>query len=284
MTLRSVQSSQAETTDVGSDSTREALWSMLTSATEAAEYCRAWLGLQCQVIGGVQAALLLLSDTDRTYVPAAVWPGKQTDVTYLGAIAQRCLNERAGQVDAVGDAGDRFLIAYPIELVEQLEGAVILDVTSRSKTEIQRVLRDLHWGSARLEVLLQQRAMDDQKDSIDRVQMVVDLVASLGEYSHLDEAAMHLANELASRLKCERVAVGFEAKDRVRLHALSSQAWFEKKSEFVLSIENAMEEALDQGETIIYSPAQNDNKQISVAHRSLGYLGTVTTALLMVKR
>jgi biotin carboxyl carrier protein len=241
------------------------------------------LGLQCQTIEGVRSALLLLADVDKTFVPAAIWPGKQTDVTYLGAIAQRCLNARAGQVEPAGEAGDRVLIAYPIELVDQLEGAIILDMGARPPDQVQSVLRALHWGSARLEVLLQQRTLDLHQKNFDRVTMAVDLVAGLGEYAHLDEAAMHLANDLASRLGCERVAVGIEFKDRVRLQALSSQAWFERKSEFVVAIENAMEEALDQGGTISYPALPGAPSRISVAHRNLGHQGTVVTVLLSVQ-
>jgi len=258
------------------------LWTLLTGAEDAQTYCTAWLALQCRQIQGVRAALLLLEEQDKTFVPAAVWPGPGTDVTHLGETAQRCLTERAGCVDNP-EAGARFQVGYPLEHGGRLLGAVVLDLQPRKEAELQEVLRTLHWGTGRLEVVLLERQLDEHSRSTGRSQVALELAALVGEKPRLEEAAMVLVNEIATRLDCERVALGLERRGRIRLQALSHAAWFEKKSEFVLALENAMEEAVDQQRTVVLPPLPGRSGTIAVAHRNLAKDGSVCTVVLTVR-
>src|SRR3954464_13340334 len=74
-------------------------WSAFATAASDADFCRAWLALQCAQITSVRAALLLLRAPGAdAYLPAAVWPDARRDVTYLTAAAQRALGARRGTV------------------------------------------------------------------------------------------------------------------------------------------------------------------------------------------
>ncbi|MEF8724712.1 MAG: hypothetical protein V5B30_19735 [Candidatus Accumulibacter delftensis] len=109
----------------------DALWGAFAAAQTSAEFCTSWLSLQCLQVADVRAALLLLEQGSGTFVPAAVWPSEQTDVTYLAPAAQQCLSERRGLL-LPGQAGAVVVVAYPVELEGQVHGAVVLDVAERS--------------------------------------------------------------------------------------------------------------------------------------------------------
>ena len=280
MSLRQVlpSSAQPNPEDGGSDD-----WRRLTDASDAASYCRAWLTLQCGQLNGVRSALLLLESDSKTFVPAAVWPGEQTDVTYLGPVAELCLRERSGQIERQSAAQGHVLVGYPIDLDGQIAGAVVLDLTTRPDAELQVALQALHWGCGRLEGILFQRKLDQLKAAGLRATLALELVTGLGEQSRLDDAAIWLANELASRLNCERVAIGLGKDGRVRLQAMSGSAWFERKTDFVVALENAMEEAIDQGCSVCWPAIATANGVIAVAHQDLVKRGAAYTVLLQVR-
>jgi hypothetical protein len=258
-------------------------WQRLTGAQDAGEYCRAWLTIQCAGLNGARAALLLLESDARTFVPAAVWPGAQTDVTYLGPVAERCLKERAGAMEHASGADAHVLVGYPIDLRGDVVGAVVVDLSARPEAELQSALRSLHWGAGRLETILLERRIDQLVASAARSELVLEIVAAIGGQSRLDEVGIHLANELAHRLHCERVAVGLVSRGRVRLLALSGAAWFERKTDFVVALENAMEEAIDQGCSVAWPQASGGRNVVAIAHRDLVSGGAAYTTVLTVR-
>jgi hypothetical protein len=256
-------------------------WARLTDAEDAAAYCRAWLTLQCEQVSGVRAALLLLESQNKTFVPAAVWPGDYTDVTYLGPVAERCLREHAGQVDRTTAAEGHVLVGYPIDPDGRVVGVVVLDLSLRSDPELRAVLRALHWGAGRLEGILYQRRLDEQRASATRSTLALEIMAGLGDQQRFDATLIRLANDLASKLQCERVAIGLVDRDsRVRLRAISDASWFERKAAFAIALENVMEEALDQRLSVCWPPLAGREGAIAEAHRELVIGGAAYTAVL----
>lgn len=259
---------------------QNAQWQRLADAQDAGAYCQAWLGLQCAQIEGVGTAVLLLVDDSGTYLPAAVWPDARTDVSYLGSLAQRCLSERAPVHESAGDKADRLHVAWPIEEDGRLLGAIVLDGTARGDAELQRLWRALHWGSGRIEALLLRRLLQREGEAAERARFALDMAVSVGEQPKFDEALLQLANELAQRIGCDRVAVGIERRGRIRLRAISQTATFDRRSEVVGALESAMEEAADQGRTVVYPPLAENAGVVSVAHRDLARQGGVCTVVL----
>ena len=95
------------------------------------------------------------------------------------------------------------------------------------------------------------------------------MLAVVEEHETIDGAAIALVNELAQRLNCERVSFGLVRDEKVRLHAMSNAAWFQKKADIVAAIENAMEEALDQGGSVTVPPLPATANRIAIAHQDL---------------
>jgi RND family efflux transporter MFP subunit len=251
---------------------RTALWAAFASAESVGELCPAWLALQCSLIEAVSAGLLLLEGEEGSFVPAAVWPDTHRDVTHLQGTAERALRERRGLAEPAGDAASGrggVHLAYPIEVGERLFGVVVLDIAPRPDPQLQEVLRALHWGAGWLDSLFRQRQAQEDGRKLERARAALDIIAVALEERRLQPAAMAVVNELADRFQCERVTLGLERKDRLRITAVSHSAWFEKKTQLVAAITNAMEEAFDQHATVVHPPLDAARQRISVAHRDL---------------
>jgi hypothetical protein len=105
-------------------------------------------------------------------------------------------------------------------------------------------------GTGWLEGLFWRVQSEEESKKLGRAGVAVDLVSVAEEHAHFETSAMAVANELATRLQCDRVTVGFRIGNRIRLRAMSHSAWFEPRSQLVTGLENAMEEAFDQSATI----------------------------------
>ena len=81
-------------------------------------------------------------------------------------------------------------------------------------------------------------------------------------------AATSVATELATRLSCERVSIGFKEGRDLKLYALSHSARYESRQNLIKRIEAAIEEAADQKETLVY-PATESSTVMLQAHDDL---------------
>lgn len=249
------------------------LWAVLAGTTDAQEFCQSWLAIQCRLIPGVEGGLvLLLIESEGSYGPAAVWPDVRRDMSYLTHAAQSALVEQRGLVipaRAANAAGDGFHVAYPIEAVGKLRGVVVLDVAPRSEPELQGALRQLHWGAAGLQVLFARDVIARESAAKERLQSVLELVAAAATHDRFTASATALVTELATRLRCERVSIGFLRGGQVKIDAVSHSAQFKERTNLLRAVAAAMEEAIDQGTTVGYPPPEGAGPAVSRAHESL---------------
>jgi len=109
-------------------------------------------------------------------------------------------------------------------------------------------------------------------------------------------AALALCNDLATRYRCDRVALGRVEGDHVWLGAISHVEKFDDRASATRELESAMEEALQQGGPVAW-PDAPDSRLISRAHaiyartQGAGHLLSVpvmlderTVAVLMLER
>lgn len=251
-------------------------WASFAAAGSDAEFCRAWLGLQCTAIHGVRAGLLLLRTPDtNTYSPAAVWPDRGRDVGHLAEAAQLSLTVRRGTVLGLQpDEQERITagtlhVAYPIEADGDVHGTVVLDLATRPEAQLQGVLRQLLWGAGWMEALLRRQGTGRETRRLARAATGLDLLQATQQHDTLGEAALALVNELATRVNADRASLGILRKDTLKLQAISRTAWFDPRSQLVEAIENAMEEAIDQEAAIALPPPAQARGRVNVAHRDL---------------
>jgi biotin carboxyl carrier protein len=79
-------------------------------------------------------------------------------------------------------------------------------------------------------------------------------------------SAMALVTALATSLSCDRVSIGFVRRGRTRVTAVSHSAEFKEQTNLIRGLGEAMDEAIDQRETIVYPPPPEGPSAVIQAH------------------
>lgn len=236
-----------------------------------------WLALQCRLSGGVRHALLQLGAPDQgPYLPAASWPAGKAPAQ-LRSIAAEVLAKRtalayeaADEREAEADAGSTgLLVAEPILIEGALHGVVAFEVSPRVGSEVEGLRRRLRLGLGWLDAHIERKAREAEGGSKDRIETVLGLLATTLEHDRFQGAATAFVTELASVLDCDRVSVGFLRNGKLRLDAVSHSARFGRRTNLVRCIEAAMEEALDNQETVVFPAPEASLPRAAQAHKEL---------------
>lgn len=264
------------------------LWSRFAAPSDAADLRASWLSLLALRLGRTRAALLLWADdAPGSFAVAAAWPDPQRDLQYLGPTAQRALLERRGVVGS--SAGElpspdgSAQIAYPVESGGELLGAVVLDLGAGPRDDLQQCLRQVHWASGWLLEGVHAQRLREREQALDRVHRYNRLMATALQERSLSAAAQAVAAEIAIRLACDRVSVGFVDGRRVVPVVLSNTASFDARSDLVRTLGDAMDEALDLGVALQFPVPEGDEMGVMVhrdAARRLGIAAMLSVPLM----
>jgi len=267
----------------------ESAWRRFGAAAAPEEFCQSWLEVQCQLVSGVNDAMVVLQKPgEETFAPLAFWPESRRDRPSLAALAERALQEGRGIVEASAAAalaGQRpgYQLAYPVRVEGRVRGVVALDISSRDELQLQAAMRQLQWGAGWLEVLLRRRA-DPMEAARLRTKLMLQLIATFLEPREFKDAAMALVTDIASQLGCDRVVLGSLQKGEIRLEAVSHAAQFDRHANLLNATVGAMTEALDQGEPIVYPPERDGRLVVTLSHAELAQMsgaGGIATFPLM---
>jgi len=256
-------------------------WREFVAARTPEEFYRSWLALQCQMIPGVRSGLVVAGGSGSgRFVPVAVWPEGQA-IQHLAQVAERALAERRGlvlrgarEVPATGVAEDRVDVGFPIEVDGRLHGVVALDVSVGAGIDMPAVLRQLQWGTGWLEVLVHRIAalrVDLQSDEGARLRFeaTLELVASALKHDRFLGAATAFATAAAARLACDRVSIGLIRKGRAHVYAVSHSGAVDKRTNMIRATESAMDEAVDQGLTVVWPARPGADPTVTLAHAEM---------------
>jgi RND family efflux transporter MFP subunit len=256
----------------------QALWERFAKATTPETYCASWLALQCAMVKGVSAGVVLLGAAaeNQPFTPVAFWPNAQHNLKHLAEVAERALQERrclilkrTAQSDSGAASRERYDIAYPITVANRICAVVALDVDPRPQAQLADVMRQLQWGAAWMEVLFHRGKRLEDSAPQERLQAVVDTMATIAGQERFQGAAVAFVTALATRLECDRVSLGFVRDGRVRVQALSHSAQFGKDTNLIHAIGNAMDEAFDQQAVVVYPGFTDARAQLTRAHAEL---------------
>lgn len=253
-----------------------ALWRQFAEARTPEQFCQAWLGLQCLLIGEVSLGAVILSPEEGApFAPAAFWPPGRSDYRRLAEVAERALAEGRGvmlEAQPEGpEAARRPLrgVAYPIRYAGQQRGVVALEVVCAGEARLQAVMRHLQWGSAWLENFLHRQGTEAQSLASARMTQLLELVAAALAQGDFRACATACVTELAQRLECERVALGRRVGLRTELVALSHAPDVDKQTNLLRAIGAAMDEALDQNRCLVHPGAEDQRSLVRVAQQAL---------------
>lgn len=247
-------------------------WRRFVEATTPKAFCRSWLSLQCRMLQGVRCGMVLLGHPDKgPFSPVAIWPDAKRNMDHLTGSAERALKERRGLLMAseTVDGSGKVHVAYPIEVSGELHGVVVLEAEDQSKQDLQSLLRMLHWGEAWLEVMIRRGEAQKSAQMTERLEKVLDLVATSVENEGFQGGAMALVTRMATVLECDRVSLGFMSRNQVRVKAMSHTADFGGQTNLVRAIAAAMDEALDQRAPVMYPLPPEGLPLVTRAHETL---------------
>ncbi|HKY31470.1 MAG TPA: HlyD family efflux transporter periplasmic adaptor subunit [Candidatus Polarisedimenticolia bacterium] len=246
-----------------------ALWKQLQEAATTEKFAAAWLALQLQLIGGASAGLVVLKKPETgAFAPVAA-TGDLARQDLL-PVLERALRERKGVVARAGDAaGESVRLAYPVWAASKVHGAAALQISARPQHQLQAAMRQLQWGVAWLQAWVLRQSAEPDAHIGRHLKTALDLAALALEEDRFQAAATAVVTELATRLECDRVSIGFLKRRQVKVAALSHSAQFRKQMNLIRSIGTAMAESVDQQAILVYPEPEEQGSHVLYAHEQL---------------
>ena len=223
-------------------------------------------------------------------VASTFWPQRNPYVQDLLRLAERASSERRTVVSPGRTGFDTsvppvdLFIALPLGPGSQPIAVAAVALASGSSATLapENVAEQLRWGAGWLEAVPWARRSEDASTEVARAASSLDFLAVIGEQPRLQGMTIAVANDLAARLRCDRVSVGLIRRNgSIRLRAISHSASFKGQGRLVDAIENAMEEALDQRSSVAYPPLPSTERAVTMAHRVLTEIIRVQGASLI---
>ncbi len=249
----------------------QALWKQFQEAASESDFIQAWLALQCRLIPGVDAGVAVLAEAaGGPFTPAAYWPDRESCSPALADTAEIALAENRGVVQGDdGAAGQSCSVAYPLRTRDELWGVVAIEVQGRGGGQHRTILRQLQWGASWIEVMLLRQRSRATQSLLERASSALDIVATALSDDRFLAACSATVTELAMRLDCDQVSVGFRQRGHAAVVAVSHAAQFGRRMNLIRDIGAAMDEAIDQGGMVIYPPPEGAEFRITRSHAEL---------------
>jgi hypothetical protein len=259
----------------------QAMWQKLYAPGTDKEFCLNWLNIQCSMMHDVRRAAVYLDPKAGSPVsPTASWPEDSQPLNRFDEIVQRVLSEgkciaslEADTQETTADENKSFILGCPFNIETKLQGVAVFHLRTASDRELQIAMRQVQWSMTWLKNLfLRKKSGDAGKPDgqlSQRLMTVFDVVAAALEENRFKAAATVAVTELATRLGCERVSVGFTAKKLSKVVAVSHSAQFAQKMNLVSSIGEAMDESIDQCSTVLFPPVTGQHDAILLCHAAL---------------
>jgi RND family efflux transporter MFP subunit len=268
-----VRSGQSESSDIEPIIyVDRVLWLRLAEADSPEQFAKAWLTLQCSMLSGITSAVVVLGEPDiGPFLPVAMWPdGARPDAELIAAVELALAQRQSRVVSPVeSEDGKTGIVSYPIIVDGRVYGVVGVAIQPNGQFDSQVIVRQVQWGSAWLDAFVRRRHAFEAEGSGDRMMVVLDVVATLLQFDRFTDACAALANEIAAQLECDRVALGFLKHGDCSVEAISNTIGLSGDTNLVHAIEFAMDEALDQNETIRYPLMPDDEMLLAQKHAEL---------------
>lgn len=221
-----------------------------------------WLSMQCQMLGNVSAAML--AQTSITPITLlAKWPNADANSALLRDALDQVIKIGRLYLAPVGDGS--FIVGQPLVIEGKPWGVLLLQLQAADKKELPALLKTLKLGQYWLQFLIQQQTKNSsvivapigEKNAAS--DMLLQFNASLLKENSLQEVAISLVNLLAGFLQATRVSLGLCDGNTIELEAVSFSANFDKRTQAMHAIREAMAEAVEQAAAIDYSPINPSN-------------------------
>lgn len=230
----------------------------------------AWLNLQCGMLNGALRAVVLWAEADGSFRVVAQWPADSAPTPSLSNAAAAAARNSGCTVDRLPaenrrEDRDGDIVTCPLLVAEQQRGVVAVELPTCSDGLRQATAKALRWGAAWLDLLMREPSSGAAGQLAD----VIDIVATSLEHGGFHESASAVVAELARRLGCERVSVGFLRRQSTRVLAVSRSASADNRMALLRAIGAAMDEAVDQDVTLLWPNPSQRNAHVLESHAQL---------------
>ncbi len=242
-----------------------------TSFQAFAPVASRWLAWQCKMISDVKigAVFVHTSSSENELEMLASWP-QDTFNSMTGKLHELALsvidnqetvpskiNCSLGSANTVCD-----VTTLPLRYGNEIVGAVIFLQSVRSQEQKKAVYQLFQWGCAWLESTLssayeEQNQLDPLVTSLSKLALQDSPIAVTGH---------QICNLLIQQLECKRVSIGIMKGLQVYTLALSNQLRFDSRSSHLREMETAMEEAIDQKQTVVYPQPEDALSLVTHKH------------------
>jgi hypothetical protein len=247
-------------------------WKLFLGAETEETFFQGWLLLLSRNIPAAQQGVVLSRGLEGPYTPKATWPEQGATPERLAQVLERVIEERCGLVLHLDGEGQRFAIAYPLLLNDQLPAVVAMEITAGGEDDLRAAMAQLQWGIAWLEVLYRRQQAGEDSATLRRLRTAVDLLAiTLGE-EDFQAASMSFVTELAAASDCDRISLGLVRGQAIELCAISHSVEIGEKMNLSSAIIQAMDEALLQRREVLYPAGENTDVLIDHNHEHLARL------------
>jgi hypothetical protein len=240
------------------------------------EHLAAWLDLTCRNLSGTVASIIVTSGHQpESFELSASWPS-QTAALSLVPYSEHCLASREVLVQ---DLDSNLVVAIPLVEKGRLHGALVLAVTA-SLYSADEIKTAAIVAARYLNHILLGNTGNTEEASHAFLRQQKELLRLVCRPDVFPKASLEVVNWVAARFGCIRVTLGMAHGDRIRMQAISHSAWFDRKSQAVTRIENAMEEALTQRRSVVLPAFPGSAGIIALAHREAAQGGAVCSVVL----
>ncbi len=250
---------------------------------------KVWFGYACQQMQGVAQGCVCMGEPDKgpyslveatseTFANSelvrdninAVLKRRKSVVSRIGAGQGEAEVKRLVAVNATQAVttfnSTNYLVTCPLLIERHLYGAVSIEFKQDAAIKTQDFLKNVEAAINWLQFLCNNET--GESASSENAALALQITARALSQDSSAAAATSVVTELATRLSCERVSIGFREGRELKLYALSHSARYQSKQNLIKRIEAAIEEAVDQKETLVY-PAADDSRYMQQAHEEL---------------
>lgn len=230
-----------------------------------------WLQQHCESSGQVAGGLVIASaEGDGAAHNVAEWPADGGMTAPLAAAAQAAADRSRPVVVAPAqagiDPGHNRLISMPLRVGDRTLGAVALAVQADDGQAVNTIFKNLERASADIGASLADKPPAPAGDDSARVLQLQDTFL---RHDTLADGALAMLSALAPLLGCDRVMLGATDGARVEVLAVSNSAEFKGEQDLLRFAAAAMQEAIDQGQRIVYPAPPGAPAWIVHAHAEL---------------
>ena len=227
-----------------------------------------WLEWLCSQLPRVTAALVVADESQSGQFHAmAVWPEDSSQDKLLQDAAEETLRKKQPLITPLND-GEHHLGSYPVFIDGTLRAVVTLMFAAVDEDELHKALAVIEHCTGWLELRLTRDLLSNMASDNQRQHIVIDSIAHVLGERDFEHAALRFVNLMGGYLHAERVVLGFVKDAELVVHSESDSSGHSKRHELVKLTTQAMQEATDQQESILWPP-QGDHDRVTQAHSKL---------------